>query len=73
MKDEVKLDLGKTKVGRLFVEYYFPTLLSLSFSALLNVIDGIFVGRGVGSDALAAVNVAAPVFMIATGIGLMLG
>lgn len=67
------LDLGHTGIGRLFAEYYFPTLLSLSFSALLNVADGIFVGRGVGSDALAAVNVAAPVFMIATGVGLMLG
>lgn len=67
------LDLGKTSVGRLFAEYYFPTLLSLSFSAILNVTDGVFVGRGVGSDALAAVNVAAPVFMIATGLGLMLG
>ena len=67
------LDLGHTGIGRLFAEYYFPTLLSLSFSALLNVADGIFVGRGVGSDALAAVNVAAPVFMVATGVGLMLG
>lgn len=67
------LDLGKTGVGRLFAEYYFPTLLSMSFSALLNVTDGIFVGRGVGSDALAAVNVAAPVFMLSTGVGLMLG
>lgn len=43
------------------------------FSAMFNVVDGIFVGRGVGSDALAAVNIAAPVFMIATGISLMLG
>lgn len=67
------LDLGRTGICRLFSEYYFPTLLSMSFSALLNVTDGIFVGRGVGSDALAAVNVAAPVFMLSTGIGLMLG
>ncbi len=67
------LDLGQTGVGRLFVEYFFPTLLSLMFSAILNVADGAFVGRGVGSDALAAVNVAAPVFMMATGVGLMMG
>lgn len=73
MEKRVSLDLGKTKVTRLFAEYFFPTLLSLLFSAVLNVTDGIFVGRGVGSDALAAINIAAPVFMIATGIGLMLG
>lgn len=73
MSNTPALDLGKTGIGRLFAEYYFPTLLSMSFSALLNVTDGIFVGRGVGSDALAAVNVAAPVFMLSTGMGLMLG
>ncbi len=73
MEKRVSLDLGKTKVTRLFAEYFFPTLLSLLFSAILNVTDGVFVGRGVGSDALAAINIAAPVFMIATGIGLMLG
>ncbi len=73
MEKRVSLDLGKTKVTRLFAEYFFPTLLSLLFSSILNVTDGVFVGRGVGSDALAAINIAAPVFMIATGIGLMLG
>ncbi|MBQ2321434.1 MAG: MATE family efflux transporter [Bacteroidales bacterium] len=67
------LDLGQTGVCTLFFEYFFPTLLSMTFSAILNVADGAFVGRGVGSDALAAVNVAAPVFMFATGMGLMLG
>ncbi len=67
------LDLGQTPIGGLFVEYFVPTLLSLMFSAILNVADGAFVGHGVGSDALAAVNVAAPVFMLATGVGLMMG
>ena len=42
-------------------------------SATINIADGIFVGRGVGSDALAAVNIVAPFFMLATGIGLMFG
>ena len=42
-------------------------------SALFTVVDGIFVGRGIGSDAIAAVNIAAPIFMIAAGLGLMFG
>ena len=29
-------------------------------SATINIADGIFVGRGVGNDALAAVNIVAP-------------
>ncbi|MDE6403986.1 MAG: polysaccharide biosynthesis C-terminal domain-containing protein, partial [Muribaculaceae bacterium] len=36
-------------------------------------IDGIFVGRGVGPDGIAAVNIIAPLFMITTGIALMFG
>lgn len=67
------LDYGEMRVPRLFGRLFFPTLLGLVSSVLLNLADGIFVGRGVGSDALAAINIAAPVFQIATGIALMFG
>lgn len=40
---------------------------------VLNISDGAFVGHGVGSDALAAVNIVVPLFLITTGIGLMFG
>lgn len=40
---------------------------------VLNITDGAFVGHGVGSDALAAVNIVAPLFMIMGGVGLMFG
>lgn len=67
------LAYGEMRVPRLFRKLFFPTLLGLVSSVLLNLADGIFVGRGVGSDALAAINIAAPVFQIATGIALMFG
>ncbi len=67
------LDYGEMRVPRLFRKLFFPTLLGLVSSVLLNLADGIFVGRGVGSNALAAINIAAPVFQIATGIALMFG
>lgn len=67
------LDYGEMRVPRLFRKLFFPTLLGLISSVLLNLADGIFVGRGVGSDALAAINIAAPVFQISTGIALMFG
>lgn len=67
------LDYGEMRVPRLFRKLFIPTLLGLVSSVLLNLADGIFVGRGVGSDALAAINIAAPVFQIATGIALMFG
>ena len=50
------IDFGSMKVGQLFCKQLFPTLLGMVFSALFVITDGVFVGRGIGSDALAAVN-----------------
>jgi len=65
------IDFGRTNIPQLFVKLFIPTLTGLLFGSLLNVADGIFVGRGVGSDALAAVNIVAPVFLITIGISMM--
>ncbi|MGN0232931.1 MAG: MATE family efflux transporter [Bacteroidaceae bacterium] len=67
------LDFAHEPVGRLFRQMFFPTLLGLVSMVVLNITDGAFVGRGVGSDALAAVNIVAPLFMLSGGVGLMLG
>lgn len=67
------IDFGSVKVGRLFRKQLLPTILGMVFSALFIITDGIFVGRGIGSDALAAVNIAAPLFVFAAGLGLMFG
>ena len=67
------IDFGKSKIGPLFRSIFFPTLLSMVFTSLLTVVDGIFVGQSVGSDALAAVNIVAPLFLVTTGIALMFG
>lgn len=71
--DRDKLDFGKGKIGQLFRALFFPTLTAMIFNSVLTFVDGIFVGQGVGPAGLAAVNIIAPIFMIATGIGLMFG
>jgi putative MATE family efflux protein len=68
-----QIDFKGTKIFELFFKMFIPTLLGMVFVTSLVVCDGIFVGRGIGSDALAAVNISMPLFMIATGIGLMFG
>ena len=75
MKDPGRdsIDFGKAKIRPLFRSIFFPTLLSMVFTSLLTVADGIFVGQGVGSDALAAINIVAPLFLVTTGIALMFG
>lgn len=71
MKDSI--DFGSMEIPRLFRKLLIPTVLGMVFSAAFVITDGIFVGRGVGSDALAAVNITAPLFLINTGVGLMFG
>ena len=67
------LDYAGGKVTNLFFKIFFPTLLGMIFNALITVIDGIFVGQGVGPNGIAAVNIIAPLYMVVTGIGLMFG
>lgn len=72
MKQEA-IDLGKTNISSLFRIYLVPTLLGMLSLCAVTATDGIFVGRGCGSDALAAVNICIAPTMVMMGIGLMLG
>lgn len=71
--DRDNLDFRNEKIGRLFRSLFFPTLVAMVFNSVLNICDGMFVGHGVGPDALAAINIVAPYFMLSIGIGLMFG
>ncbi len=68
-----KLDFRNAGIRPLFMAMFFPTLVGMFFNSVLNICDGMFVGHGVGSNALAAINIVAPIFLICTGIGLMFG
>ena len=72
-KGRDSIDFGRSRIGPLFHRLFYPTLLSMVFASLFTVADGIFVGQGVGSDALAAINIVAPLFLMTTGMALMFG
>lgn len=67
------IDFGMGKVSTLFNKLFFPTLIGMVSVSAVTTIDGIFVGHGVGSDGIAAVNICIPLLMILTGVGLMVG
>ena len=68
-----KIDFGTGKIGPLFRKMFFPTLIGMLFMSAQTLIDGILVGRGVGANGIAAVNIVAPIWMVVTGLGLMFG
>lgn len=71
MRDSI--DFGNMEIPRLFRKLLIPTVVGMVFSAVFVITDGIFVGKGIGSDALAAVNITGPLFLLTAGLGLMFG
>ncbi|MEN1966507.1 MATE family efflux transporter [Lentibacillus sp. N15] len=65
--------LNTQSATKSFFQYFIPTLLGMMLMSVNIVVDGIFVGNGVGSVALASVNVAVPVFSIIISISLLIG
>ncbi|XTR36922.1 MATE family efflux transporter [Paraclostridium tenue] len=53
------------------IKYTFPTVIMMVFFSLSTIIDGIFVSRYVGSNALSATNIVYPVINILIGISVM--
>ena len=54
-----------------FLKYAVPSALAMFVSSLYTIIDGIFVGQGVGDSALAAVNIVMPFTIMLFGIATM--
>ncbi|AUN14421.1 MATE family efflux transporter [Paraclostridium sordellii] len=53
------------------IKYTFPTVVMMVFFSLSTIIDGIFVSRYVGANALSATNIVYPVINILIGISVM--
>lgn len=71
--DTINHRLSSKSVTRNFFYYLLPTLLGMMLMSVNIVVDGIFVGNGVGPVALASVNIAVPVFSIIISIALLIG
>lgn len=67
-----KIDLKNTPIPTLFFSYFIPSLFTMLALSTYSTIDGIFVGRKLGSDALAAIGIAWPVFPIIIAFELLL-
>lgn len=55
--------LGTEPVGRLLLRMAAPSVTAMLVNSLYNLVDTIFVGQGVGTDALAALAVCFPIQM----------
>ena len=72
MKSKRDLLLNGNLTSLLF-KFSAPATVGMVVGALYNIIDTIFVGKGVGSLAIAALSIVLPMQLIMLGIGTMLG
>ena len=61
MDSEIFRTLPPTK---LFFRCAIPSMITMAFGALYQIADGLFVGRFIGGDALAAINLIMPIIMM---------
>ena len=63
---------GVAPPKKLFVKLAVPSLVSMLFSSIYMMADGMFVGKIIGSKALAAINLVFPIIMIVFAVGDMI-
>lgn len=67
------LILENEKISRLLMRLSLPATVSMFVNALYNIVDTIFVGRGVGYLAIGGLTIAFPVQMLIMAFSLMIG
>lgn len=71
MKKE--FDLGHDKINKLLISFAIPCVISMLINSVYNIVDQIFIGKGVGTLGNAATNVIFPLVILANAIAGLIG
>lgn len=66
-------DLTTKPVSKLFFQYLIPSICGTMVTSIYVLADTIIIGKGIGIDAMAGLNIILPVFNLFFGTGLLLG
>ena len=65
--------LGEQSIGKLLMDLSLPATIGMMVNGLYNVIDAVFIGKGVGTLAIGGLAIAFPVQMLIMGFAQMVG
>ena len=65
--------MREQSTGKLLWSFSLPTIVGMLVSSLYNIIARIFVGRGIGSLAIAATTIAFPIMILLMAVSLLIG
>jgi putative MATE family efflux protein len=68
-----KVDFLKDDITKLFMRFLIPSISGSVMVSMYILFDTIFVGRGVGSAGLAALNISIPIYNVLFAVGLLMG
>ncbi|MBD5210840.1 MAG: MATE family efflux transporter [Bacteroidales bacterium] len=66
-------ELATMPVGRLLLRYSIPAVVGIVVMQLYNIVDRIFIGQVVGTDAIAGLAITFPLTNITTALGVLIG
>ncbi len=66
-------ELGEKPVGSLLMQYAIPAIIAMTASSLYHIIDGIFIGQGVGKEAIMGLALTGPLMSLTAAFGAMVG
>ncbi|MCK5567154.1 MAG: MATE family efflux transporter [Actinomycetia bacterium] len=66
-------DLGSKRIGPLLAKLAIPTTIGMLANSLYNIVDTIFIGRGVGTLAIAGIGIVFPIQIIIMAIAQLFG
>ncbi len=66
-------DLRNKSIGRLIADYSIPAIIGMMVMASYNIVDRIFVGRGVGTTAISAISITFPINIVIMGFAQLVG
>ena len=72
-KKQKDMDLGTGNISKLLLSFSIPCIISQLINSIYNIVDQIFIGKGVGSLGNAATNVIFPIVIICTGVAQLFG
>lgn len=66
-------ELDSAPIGRLLWKYSVPAVVGIVVMSIYNIIDRIFIGHGVGPDAIAGLAITFPVMNVSAAFGVLIG
>ena len=68
-----ELNLGKDKINKQILSFSIPCVISMLINSIYNIVDQIFIGKGVGTLGNAATNVIFPLIIIFNAVAGLIG